>query len=828
MTVQMAPASTPAVEAPLGSDADTTADALRAVAAEMADYAKLVEDAQTAVRRNGELLGAMIESSARQDELVRDTAAAVGQVSAEASQIATTVERLESLIGDAGAASGEAAGALADVSGALSALRDGLASGADPLARIGGSLAALAAMLETLDKLARGAELLAVNAAIEAAHVHDGGVRFAIVASEVRAVAGSTRKAAGDVRLIAVDLRTAAGSVDDAVRSSARKTGETAGDVTRSRTTLEQAQQSVAELEVTVGALGSASGEQSAALGTVAASVEEIALHATAVMSAIADAGALDLDGHVRSARERLAGWSGERDAGSAKAVYAAADAEQRLLLSDLVQLAVSVAYNGVAWRSVESALVALRGEVEQVRQTVTESTVAARSASSAASSMRSVASSMKERYDQAMDVLDHGLAAIETIETAVADADRLVERMTAAVERTNDIVTLIGAVAADTGLLSLNAAIESARAGATGRAFSVIAGEIRRLASATEEVSRGVSTVIGDVAADSALVRTAIGEVRERARAVTEAALGVRAAVGTLRFSLDETLRSADEVSHAAEEQVRGLERVVENAGRSVAALDGVRTAQTGDYRLELYALGDRAHRIAARRGVAVQTAEVRRFVDGVATQIEAVFDDAIASRRVSAERCFELSYDELRGNRVRELARLFDVTRVPASGFDPPKYATPWDAAVDEAIIALLDDALTRAAFARPIVIAASDLNGFMYAYPRRHIEAWTGVDATDRKGNRVKRLLDDEHALRLVRMDLGPGAASVGKRAPYAAFQRAGCALERPAGERPWQLSVFARDINDVVNDLVVPIYVRGRRHGAVRFGYDRSIL
>jgi hypothetical protein len=217
-----------------------------------------------------------------------------------------------------------------------------------------------------------------------------------------------------------------------------------------------------------------------------------------------------------------------------------------------------------------------------------------------------------------------------------------------------------------------------------------------------------------------------------------------------------------------------------------------------------------------------------VRRFVAGVAESVESVFDDALAARRITSDAVFSFAYEEVRGARIRELGRLFDVGRVPPDGFDPPKYATPWDAAVDEAVIAVLDDAFERAAFANPIVISASDLNGFMYAYPRRYINAWTGVDATDRMGNRVKRLIEEEHALQLVRTGLGPAGGTVPRRAPYAAFERAGCALERPPGERPWLVSVYARDVNDVLNDLAMPVFVRGRRHGVIRFGYDVRVL
>jgi methyl-accepting chemotaxis protein len=878
---------------PPDSGSASIATAVVAFGAEFADYAGLIGDAHDAVRRNAELLAGMVASSARQDELVRHTAAAVGDVSAEASQMAATVELLRRLVGDASSAGGDAATALATVSHALESLQGGLAAAEDPLGRIGNSLKTLGHMLLALSKLADRADLLAVNAAIEAAHVGDSGTRFAIVASEVRAVSASTRQAATDVQRIAVDLRAAARSVIAATAASARETDVTAGDVARSRASLTDAHQAVAELERTVAAIGSASAEQSAALGTVAGSVDEIASHAAAAMRATADAGALNLDAQLRSAAEGVRRWTasagvaarsnakrtiaadvasvaerlGPNEAvftsqhtapnhavsaaqhtapnhavsaaqGTApdnadavvelRALREAIDADQRAILAELVQLAVSVAYNGVAWRAIESALAALRSEVQQVRQTVAESAVAARSANDASSSMQTVVASMKDRYDEAMSSLDRGLAAIADVEAAVADADRRVAEMTSAVDRTNEIVTLIAAVSADTTVLSLNAAIESARAGATGRPFSIIAGEIRRLASATQDVTVGVSSVIARVADESALVRSAVAAVGGRAHTVTEAAREVRTAVGTLRSALEQTLRAALDVSHAAESQVRGLESVLDNATRSASALDAAHGSQTGDHRLELYALGDRAHRIAARRGVAVQTAEVRRFVAGVAERVESVFDDALAARRITSDAVFSFAYEEVRGARIRELGRLFDVGRVPADGFHPPKYATPWDAAVDDAIIAVLDDAFERAAFANPIVIAVSDLNGFMYAYPRRHINAWTGVDATDRMGNRVKRLIEEEHALQLVRTGLGPAAGTVARRAPYAAFERAGCVLERPPGERPWQLSVYARDVNDVLNDLAMPVFVRGRRHGAIRFGYDVRVL
>ncbi|MDR2535233.1 MAG: methyl-accepting chemotaxis protein [Treponema sp.] len=101
-----------------------------------------------------------------------------------------------------------------------------------------------------------------------------------------------------------------------------------------------------------------------------------------------------------------------------------------------------------------------------------------------------------------------------ESIKALIENASRGQESMRGTIQSIQDIsqlvdgisqaIAIISGIAANTNLLSMNAAIEAAHAGDAGKGFAVVAGEIRRLSDTTREnsitISRTLKNIIGGI----------------------------------------------------------------------------------------------------------------------------------------------------------------------------------------------------------------------------------------------------------------------------------------------------------------------------------------
>jgi hypothetical protein len=123
------------------------------------------------------------------------------------------------------------------------------------MAEINAASAKISDIISTIDEIAFQTNLLAVNAAVEAARAGDEGRGFAVVASEVRSLAQRSAVAAKEIKVL--------------IQDSLRKVEAGSGLVNRSGETLQGIVGSVKRVTDIVGEIAAASGEQSTGIEQV-------------------------------------------------------------------------------------------------------------------------------------------------------------------------------------------------------------------------------------------------------------------------------------------------------------------------------------------------------------------------------------------------------------------------------------------------------------------------------------------------------------------------------------------------------------------------------
>ncbi|WP_241153050.1 methyl-accepting chemotaxis protein, partial [Pseudomonas viridiflava] len=95
---------------------------------------------------------------------------------------------------------------------------------------------------------------------------------------------------------------------------------------------------------------------------------------------------------------------------------------------------------------------------------------------------------------------VDQTVEAISLMVGSVEDATQEVQGLAVMATDISKVLDVIRAIAEQTNLLALNAAIEAARAGEAGRGFAVVADEVRALAHRTQQSTSEIEQMISSI----------------------------------------------------------------------------------------------------------------------------------------------------------------------------------------------------------------------------------------------------------------------------------------------------------------------------------------
>ncbi|MCY1017872.1 methyl-accepting chemotaxis protein [Pyxidicoccus sp. MSG2] len=177
--------------------------------------------------------------------------------------------------------------------------------------------------------------------------------------------------------------------------------------------------------------------------------------------------------------------------------------------------------------------------------------------------------------------VVGHASKKMAEIVEVVERSAQTVARMQASGRVTGDMLRLIQQVADETQMLAVNTAIEAARAGQHGKGFSVVAGEVRKLANRTRDAAGQVQSLLGqnetDTAAAAELMRQGTAKVREGLNLSSAAGDALARLVAGVREIGEHVERMAEENARqsASGESIAG--RIQQLSVRSTESVAGV-----------------------------------------------------------------------------------------------------------------------------------------------------------------------------------------------------------------------------------------------------------
>ncbi len=419
-----------------------------------------------------------------------------------------------------------------------------------------------------------------------------------------------------------------------------------------------------------------------------------------------------------------------------------------------------------------------LRAEHQRLQGTVSALEADQAKVSEASDEARLLSERAMARLNDGTSQIHSSLEQIGSLLVLVEALGQHVTSFSAAMEQVRRTAKDIEEIADTTNILALNATIEAMRAGDAGRAFAVVASEVKSLANDTRSATEEISTTIDALGEEAAFV---IGQIEQGASVRDQAAASITQIestitnVGDLVEEVDKQndmiARSTSTISGRVSEVQDVLERFDGSAKDNEAELHGAQRRIT-----ELELLANDMFDELVQSGLSPKDSEMVAHAQKAAHNIVGVIEAALADGSLDSSQVFDHDYKLIPGS-------------------NPERFTNSLTAFADQHWRPILNE--TTGAIDECVATVCADVNGFMPTHIDQFSRAPTGDVAHDTRYSRNGRIVMTE-----------ADKASLNSTDPY-------------------RMSVFRQEGDGsryyIVRSVYVPLFIEGKRWGDLKLAY-----
>jgi methyl-accepting chemotaxis protein len=207
-----------------GSESARATQQIATIIQQVAEGAQQTALAVQQTAASAEQLNTIIDQISRgadeQSDAVATTSSAVGQMATEIQRVTAGAEKLASAAAQTRQAADNGGAAVEQAVLGLGAIKEQASASAERVRQLGGYSTQIGKIISMIDDLAEQTNLLALNAAIEAARAGEHGRGFAVVADEVRKLAERSSRATKEIGQLISAVQKGTGEAVDAMQRS--------------------------------------------------------------------------------------------------------------------------------------------------------------------------------------------------------------------------------------------------------------------------------------------------------------------------------------------------------------------------------------------------------------------------------------------------------------------------------------------------------------------------------------------------------------------------------------------------------------------------------